>query len=225
MTPPETPPDRILSLDLTPLFLIAVLVVLLSVVLYVNVPDKDDGEGMNKAAQHTQGVTVYPTPAPVTFIVPSPIPPTPLPTRTPPSQQVLNLPAPAFDLPLLDGNTVTLEDFRGEIVLLNFWATWCAPCEVEMPLLQSLHESGAVRVIAVTDPTDGQGEDTIRAFMARYDLTMPVALVSDITVYATFEVAQIPMTYIIDRAGIVRFVHVGVLDEHDVYHYLAHLGA
>ncbi len=171
----------------------------------------------------------YPTPAPVTFIPPTPLPTTPAPTIPPPPEGVMDAPLPDFTLTTLDGKTLHLDELQGAIVLLNFWATWCAPCEAEMPLLQQVHATHAtadppVRVIGVTNPLEGQTQQLIEAFVARHDITFPVALSTDAALYSHFEVAQIPITYIIDRSGIVRFRHVGELHDHDIEDYLSALG-
>ncbi|MBN2305751.1 MAG: redoxin domain-containing protein [Anaerolineae bacterium] len=169
-------------------------------------------------------VADYPTPRPVTFIPPTPKPATPRPTLAPPPEGVMDQPVPDFTLPMLDGESVHLPDLAGEIVILNFWATWCVPCREEMPLLQAVQDSGDARVIAVTDPDDGQSVEAIEAFLAEYDLDLTVALATDPAILNHFEVTQIPVTYWIDRAGVVRFRHVGALHDHDVADYLAALG-
>jgi peroxiredoxin len=158
------------------------------------------------------------TPRPVTFI-----PPTPLPTRSPTPDPVLDQPAPDLTLTTLDGDPLRLRDLRGEIVFLNFWATWCAPCKEELPELQALHETGSARVIALTDPTEGQTEALVRAFAQDLGLTLTVALSSDRDLYRNLGIAQIPMTIIIDRRGVMRFRHLGELHDHDAQAYLARL--
>lgn len=178
--------------------------------------DPDDSQAANP-------FTAYPTPAPVTFIPPTPLPVTPQPTEITPVGQ----PAPDVSLPTLDGGTFHLADYAGQIVFLNFWATWCTPCQDEMPLLQNVHEthSGAgIAVITITDPTDGQDEDGIRGFIQDFALTLPVALSTDPAFFQAWAVAQIPTTYVIDRDGLVRFRHVGELHDHDVATYLDLLG-
>jgi peroxiredoxin len=78
-------------------------------------------------------------------------------------------------------------------------------------------------VIAITDPTAGQTEGDIRAFVKTYDLTLTVALSSNPELYQRFGVAQIPTTFIVDRAGIVRFRHIGALTADVIATYLAQL--
>ncbi len=165
----------------------------------------------------------YPTPAPVTFIPPTRIPPTAAPTV----ESVLDQPVPDVTLATLDGDSVRLPDLAGQIVFLNFWAAWCEPCRGEMPTLQHLqdtHASQGVTVLAVTDPTDGQDEATIRDFLSAYDLTLTVGLSTDAAFYRQFEVVQIPTTFIIDRAGVVRWRHIGELTDDDITVYLDRLG-
>lgn len=168
----------------------------------------------------------YPTPAPITFIAPTPLPVTP-PTAAPPEAGALiGQPVPDFHLALLDGRRADLGELTGRIVFLNFWATWCVPCENEMPLLQQLFDErgeNGVLVIAVTDPLEGQTRAQVEEFIARHTITFPVALSSDDALYRQFNVAQIPITYIIDRAGIVRFLHIGELHADDITRYLDRL--
>jgi len=135
--------------------------------------------------------TQFPPPPQVTYV-----PPTPLPTATP-LPSLIGQPAPDFDLILIDGQTVSLREPGAALTLLNFWATWCVPCQAEMPLLQRVvdaHRNDSVQVIAVTDPDAGQTEDEVRAFLADHDLTLPVALETDPALYTAFSVAQIPLT-------------------------------
>jgi thiol-disulfide isomerase/thioredoxin len=174
--------------------------------------------GCGKESAPRAALTVFPTPAPVTFIPPTPLPPTITPT-----DPVLAHPVPDAALTTLDGEPLRLSDLRGEVVLLNFWATWCAPCRDEMPELQTFQEQyggEGVRVISVTNPNDGQTEDDIRAFVAEYGITFTIALTSDPTFYDQFGVAQIPTTFVIDAAGTVRVRHLGALDIHDMIGYV-----
>lgn len=178
--------------------------------------DASDGDG--------ETLALYPTPAPVTFIPPTPLPAT-LPPTLPPLEDVIGMPLPDMTLETLDGRSVRFRDLAGQIVVLNFWATWCVPCQREMPLLQQLQDERAdVRVITITDPHLGQTEGAIREFLARYTLTLPVALAEeDGPLFRLFEVAQLPTTVFVDRAGIVRLRHLGELTEDDLSATLSQL--
>ncbi|MEW6579703.1 MAG: TlpA disulfide reductase family protein, partial [Chloroflexota bacterium] len=160
------------------------------------------------------------------------IPPTPLPTALPPTlpplDEVIGAPLPDITLTTLDGETIRPRDLAGQIVLLNFWATWCVPCQSEMPLLQRLQDERAadVRVITITDPHLGQTERAISEFLARHKLSLTVALAEeDGPLFRLFEVVQIPTTVFLDRAGVVRFRHLGELTEDDLSAYLDQLAA
>lgn len=176
----------------------------------------DDGEALS----------LYPTPAAVTFIPPTPLP-SALPPTLPPLDEVIGAPLPDITLTTLDGETIRLRDLAGQTVVLNFWATWCVPCQREMPLLQQLQDERAdVRVITITDPHLGQTERTIREFLARYKLSLTVALAEENgPLFRLFEVVQIPTTVFVDREGIVRFRHLGELTEDDLNATLSQLAA
>ncbi len=177
--------------------------------------------GGDAGGESTRIAAAYPSPPPVTFI-----PPTPLPAATA-VPSLIDQPLPTFSLSTLDGETLSLpESVAGKIVFLNFWATWCVPCEEEMPALQKLqdeHAADGVEVVAVTDPTSGQTEDDVRAFIEEHDLSLTVVLSSELALYQTFNVLQIPVTYIIDRDGTVRDYHLGALTPGDIDAYLAEL--
>ncbi|NDJ85429.1 MAG: TlpA family protein disulfide reductase [Chloroflexi bacterium] len=119
--------------------------------------------------------------------------------------------APDFSTTLVDGSVVSLSDFRGQTVLLNFWATWCPPCRVEMPEFQAAFaEQGGIEgdfvVLAVNLMED---PDTITPFLQEFDLTFPVALDLDGTINSQFAVQGYPTSYVIGPEGVIRVVHVG----------------
>jgi peroxiredoxin len=114
----------------------------------------------------------------------------------------LRVKAPAFSLSLLDGSEVRLLDFKGKVVLINFWATWCAPCKEEMPsmerLWQKLKERGFV-VIAINQ--DRGSPKAARKFSNRLGFSFPVLLDPAGTTRRTYEVTGLPTSYIIKRDG------------------------
>lgn len=144
-----------------------------------------------------------------------------LPPRTPPPAptSALGLPAPSVVLTDLNGETFTLADYQGRVIVLNFWATWCLPCEEEMPALQAYSESqgsdGAV-VIAVTDPDSGQTLDDVRAFAERYGLTLRVAIDSGRILHYAYGVYGLPTTYFIDPQGLTHHYRAGQMDIDDI---------
>ena len=107
-----------------------------------------------------------------------------------------------FQLATPTAGQVRLSDFKGKVVVLNFWATWCKPCEEEMPsmerLYQRLKERGLV-VVAIS--MDADGAAVVRPFVEKHKLTFPVALDPRMTVSAPYGVWALPATFIIDRGG------------------------
>lgn len=117
-------------------------------------------------------------------------------------------PAPAFSLPSLDGGDVRLKDFRGRYVLLNFWATWCGPCKVEMPSLESLYRRYQGRKLEVVGVSNDMfGERVVKPYVEAQGLTFPVLLDPGLDVSNSFRVMSLPTTYLIDPEGNI----IGVL--------------
>jgi len=121
-------------------------------------------------------------------------------------------PAPDFTLPGLDGRPATLSQFRGRIVVLNFWASWCPSCRAEARDFGDFarrYRDRGVTVVGVNIREDG---DTVRAFAEAHGLDYPLLLDADGAAGRLYQVVGIPTTIIIDAAGGVRGRHVGVLD-------------
>ena len=117
--------------------------------------------------------------------------------------------APDFTLRDLDGQTTSLSQFRGLVVLLDFWASWCTPCRVSMPYLESLRESLAGEgLVLVSVSVDESGEDA-RAFLEEGDYSEIVALWQSHeaaeAVRERYGVSEVPRTFVIDRQGIIRW--------------------
>jgi len=110
--------------------------------------------------------------------------------------------APDFELKSLDGKQVRLSDYRGRAVLLNFWATWCAPCKIEMPWfvdLQKQYAAQGLQVIGVA--MDDSGEETIAKFAQQMGVNYPVLIGKEAVGDAYGGVEFLPTTFIIDRQG------------------------
>jgi peroxiredoxin len=118
---------------------------------------------------------------------------------------VLGEAAPKFRLRDLFGNIVSLESYRGTVVMLNFWATWCGPCRVEMPAMETLYRTFARRdfeILAVS--TDPQGAAVTRPFRQEMGLSFPILHDADYQVGLVYGARSLPMTFIVDRQGILR---------------------
>jgi peroxiredoxin len=112
--------------------------------------------------------------------------------------------APGFTLPDLEGTAVNLKDFRGKVVFLNFWATWCKPCEEEMPSMQQLYEDQEGRdfeIVAVS--LDSEGPGVVREFVEKYGLTFVVLHDRRGRVKETYKTTGVPETFIIDQNGVI----------------------
>ncbi len=121
------------------------------------------------------------------------------------SRPAINTPAPAFRLLDLDGVGHSLPEYQGKVVFLNFWATWCGPCKVEMPAMESLYQefqSQGLAMLAVS--VDQQGAAVTRPFKEAMGLSFPILHDSDYQVGLTYGARTLPMTYVIDRKGIIR---------------------
>jgi peroxiredoxin len=117
--------------------------------------------------------------------------------------------APDFTLRDLNGKQVSLKDFRGKGVVLNFWATWCGPCRSEMPYIQDAHKDAKGYVILTVNLREDK--KTIENFMQKGKYTFPVLLDSQGKVADLYQVRGIPTTYFIDKKGIVVESKVGAM--------------
>ena len=120
-------------------------------------------------------------------------------------------PAPDFSLPDMDGKIHKLSDYRGKVVLLNFWATWCPPCRREMPSMENLHQElkdKPFQVLACDQEEDG---DTVFAFTGQLDPapTFPLLLDSKSAVSKSFDVRGLPTTFLVDKMGNIAYRAVG----------------
>ncbi|MBI5032023.1 MAG: TlpA family protein disulfide reductase [Chloroflexi bacterium] len=139
-------------------------------------------------------------------------------TRVPTTDQVIanvaahvDFQAPDFTLSTLDGKSMALKDLRGQVVLINFWATWCQPCRAEMQDIQAAyrqHPEGFV-VLAINN---AEGDIVVRNFANEFQLTFPILLDSDSAVTRLYRVQGLPTSYFIDRSGIVRAANIGAMN-------------
>jgi peroxiredoxin len=119
--------------------------------------------------------------------------------------------APDFQLQRLDGQVVTLSSLRGSPVLLNFWATWCGPCRVEIPFIQEVFEDEkrAEQGLVILAINAGEASSKVKQFMEQYGLSFHVLLDKDTSVARNYNVRGIPTTFFIDKNGIIKDMKVG----------------
>jgi peroxiredoxin len=118
-------------------------------------------------------------------------------------------PAPDFALPARDGGELRLSDLRGQVVMINFWATWCGPCRQEMPLLQQIHAKyeplGFTMLGVNVEPDSAAAQTWLKGMPVRF----PILFDRKSEVSASFGVEAMPSSVLIDREGRVRHVHRG----------------
>lgn len=152
----------------------------------------------------------------------APVPPTPTPF-TLPDTGLIDKAAPNFELTGLDSNAYRLSSYRGRVVFINFWATWCEPCKKELPAMQQFaaeNDRATVLAINVDEP-----EDSVRAFLTEFGATeLTVLLDPDLTAYDAYGVNRLPVTFVVDPGGVVRYAHVGELTMDDLNTYRDELG-
>ncbi|WP_064093057.1 peroxiredoxin family protein [Rossellomorea aquimaris] len=125
--------------------------------------------------------------------------------------------APDFKLTNLKGKDVSLSDYKGKKVILNFWATWCPPCKAEMPHMQKYYEKNAekenVEILAVNLTSQDEGERAVRQFVDGYKLTFPILLDEEGEIGEEYRAFTIPTTYMIDTKGEIQHKIVGPMNE------------
>ncbi len=132
--------------------------------------------------------------------------------------------APDFELLDLDGNVQRLSDLRGSVVLLSFWASWCPPCEAEMPMLNAVYQRYRGEGLAVVAVDFDEPESTVRDFRDRLDLSFPVVLDPGGKVQQLYRILGYPTTFLVDRDGVIRAEHIGILSETNLSAYLSDQG-
>jgi peroxiredoxin len=149
-----------------------------------------------------------------------------------PTLEIQGRPAPPFELTTLDGQTVSLSDYQGRIVFLNFWATWCEPCKRELPAFTAFTQQNQTAnspvVLAVNLL---EGPDQITPFLTSLGVRtsspggFSILLDSNRAVANAYGVINIPVTYVIDATGTIRYPKYGEVTLDDLQTYVALLGS
>lgn len=117
-----------------------------------------------------------------------------------------------FELETLDGETVKLSDYKGQRVMLNFWATWCPPCRAEMPDMQKFQDNKDVQILAVNLTETEAGRAQVENFMDELNLSMTVPMDEESAVSTDYSVMAYPTTYMIDSNGRIQSVMMGAIN-------------
>ena len=118
-------------------------------------------------------------------------------------------PAPAFTLPALSGQESALSQFKGQVVMVNFWATWCGPCQQEMPLLDQMYKKYKPAGFTLIGVNVDKDSPPVKELMARKPVSFPVLLDPANQVSKAYHVDEMPSSVLIDRKGQIRYVHRG----------------
>lgn len=127
---------------------------------------------------------------------------------------------PEFTLEQLGGNAISLSALQGQVVLINYWATWCGPCRLEMPIIQARYNDGGFAVLAVNFD---ESAERVQRFVDELGLDFPVLLDPGGRVQELYRVRGYPTSYFLDSEGIIRFIHIGEMSATDLDRYLTQL--
>ena len=130
-----------------------------------------------------------------------------------------------FSLKNLNGNVVHLENYRGKVIFLNFWTTWCPACLVEMPSMEKLYKEFKDKDFIILAVDMQEDSETVNKFKAKFKLSFPILLDTDGVVASYYGVNAIPATYLIDRAGNLYAAALGARDwaSEDAFQLIKHL--
>jgi peroxiredoxin len=128
-----------------------------------------------------------------------------------------------FQLESLAGQRISLSDYRGHVVLVNFWATWCSPCRDEMPTLEAAYQAHKEERFVVLGVNAGDPPAAVAAFAGELGISFPILLDENSQVMKGYRVLGLPMSLLLTRDGIIEVRHVGYLTKAQLDSYLAEL--
>jgi thiol-disulfide isomerase/thioredoxin len=132
--------------------------------------------------------------------------------------------APNFSLKDADGNAVNLADYRGKVVLVNFWATWCGPCEAEIPWFIEFEKKYKDQGFAVLGVSmDDDGWKSVRPYVASHKINYRIMIGSEVVSAQFGEIESLPTSFVLDREGRIASNHVGLIDKVDYQNEIVRL--
>jgi peroxiredoxin len=146
------------------------------------------------------------------------------PLATPAPAPVVGAPAPDFTLSDLSGQPVKLSALKGQVVLINFWATWCGPCQLEMPAIQKAYDAQKGQGLTVLAVNLNEPAKDVQTYVNNLNLNFPVLLDPGDSISNLYRVRGYPTSFFVDRNGMVAVEQVGMMSEGQLALYLAKLG-
>jgi cytochrome c biogenesis protein CcmG, thiol:disulfide interchange protein DsbE len=125
--------------------------------------------------------------------------------------QRVEYPAPDLTLTDLEGNSVSLVDLQGRVVLVNNWATWCPPCRAEMPTLDAYYQAHKEKGFTLVAVDSGEPAEVVDRFVENYSLSFPIWLDPSAKALRAFRNNSLPSSYVVDREGIIRLAWTGAI--------------
>jgi len=125
-----------------------------------------------------------------------------------------------FTLQLFDGRTFTLSKHIGEVVIVNFFASWCIPCRAEAPALEAIHKEYLEKKVIILGIAIKDTDSAARGFVKKYELSFPTGLDKDEKIKGSFGVYGLPTTFFINRNGIITYTHSGGVTKELIKHEL-----
>ncbi|MCS7011870.1 MAG: TlpA family protein disulfide reductase [Anaerolineales bacterium] len=135
----------------------------------------------------------------------------------------LNTPAPDLSLKDLEGNLVSLSDYRGKVVLVNHWATWCPPCRAEMPDLEAYYQKYAGKNFVLIGIEAGDSLEEVRRFVSEQQISYPIWLDTEMIALAKFRTNSLPSSFLIDSKGMMRAMWIGMVNRATLETYVTPL--
>ncbi len=132
-------------------------------------------------------------------------------------------PAPGFVLENLAGDQITLDQYAGKVVVLNYWATWCGPCIREIPMFQQYHQAYSPDLVILGINAQEQPQE-VKEFLEQIEVSYEILLDTTGKVLRGYKVIVLPATVFIDEKGILRYQHIGFMSEEQFAGYLREMG-
>jgi peroxiredoxin len=136
---------------------------------------------------------------------------------------IIGFEVPPFSLETLEGETVSISDYRGQVVFLNFWATWCVPCQREMPAFETFMAAGREDAVVLA-VNNGEATSDVASFATTFGLEhLPILLDPEFKVADGLGIVNLPVTYVIDEQGIVQNFKLGEITLEEMEAYIAEI--